>query len=145
MARAFSHYFRDVRHLEGMDVYRVLQLFEVTDPALQHAIKKLLVPGSRGAKDRRKDLEEAVASIERALEMMGEDEAAAPPSAVISSDPAYAAWHGDAGYPPGVVDDTRVWAKLSNGYKLTGQARGLFWQRDPAGLIPHVTGYRLID
>ena len=46
-----SHYFKNVRHLDGIDVYRVLELFNVTDPCLQHAIKKLLCAGGRGAKD----------------------------------------------------------------------------------------------
>ena len=38
-----SHYFKDVRHLQTVDVYRVLALFGVTDPCLQHAAKKILV------------------------------------------------------------------------------------------------------
>jgi hypothetical protein len=67
-----------MRHLGGMmthvDVYRVLKAFDVTDPALQHAVKKLLCAGLRGAKDARQDLCEAVQSIRRALEMMDEDE-----------------------------------------------------------------------
>ena len=44
-----SHYRRDVRHLDTIDIYRVLQLFGVTDPCLQHAAKKLLCAGQRGA------------------------------------------------------------------------------------------------
>lgn len=72
-AKEFSHYYKDVRHLEGIDVYRVLQLFEVTDPAIQHAVKKLLVAGGRGIKDTVKDLREAIVSIERAIEMLEED------------------------------------------------------------------------
>lgn len=71
--RPFGHYFKDVRHLDGVDVYRVLSLFEVTDPALQHAVKKLLCTGKRGAKDQETDLKEAIASVERALEMRKED------------------------------------------------------------------------
>jgi len=35
------HYHKDVRHLETIDVYRVLALFNVTDPCIQHAVKKL--------------------------------------------------------------------------------------------------------
>lgn len=73
VARQFGHYFKDVRHLHGLDVYRVLSLFEVTDPALQHAVKKLLCTGKRGAKDQETDLKEAIASVERALEMRKED------------------------------------------------------------------------
>jgi hypothetical protein len=70
----FNHYFKDVRHLDKIDVYRVLELFEVTDPAIQHAVKKLLCAGKRGAKDGMKDMQEAVAAINRKLEMMDEDD-----------------------------------------------------------------------
>ena len=69
-----SHYFKDVSTLLTIDVYRVLKLFNVTDPCLQHAIKKLLVAGGRGAgKDITQDLKEACDSIERALDMLVED------------------------------------------------------------------------
>ncbi len=71
----YPHYHKDVAHLKYIDVYRVLELFNVTNPAVQHAIKKLLVPGRRGAKDLEKDLREAVVSINRALQMIEEDSA----------------------------------------------------------------------
>ena len=68
------HYFKDVRHLETIDVYRVLALFNVTDPCIQHAVKKLLVAGGRGAgKDIGKDVQEAIDSLERFKEMRVED------------------------------------------------------------------------
>ena len=70
----YNHYFKDVRHLQTIDVYRIHQLYGVTDPGLQHAIKKLLVAGGRGAKDRRKDIEEARDTLVRAIEMLQEDE-----------------------------------------------------------------------
>lgn len=73
-ARKHSHYHKDVAHLKSIDVYRVLQLFNVTDPCVQHAVKKLLVAGGRGAgKDIERDLREAVDSINRALQMIAED------------------------------------------------------------------------
>lgn len=70
-----SHYFKDVSDLDELDVYRVCELFEVNDTsgAKQHAIKKLLCSGKRGAKDERKDLEEARDTINRKLAMMAED------------------------------------------------------------------------
>jgi hypothetical protein len=69
-----SHYFKDVSKLESIDVYRVLSLFSVTDPCLQHAIKKLLVAGGRGGgKDITRDIQEAVDSLTRWQEMRGED------------------------------------------------------------------------
>ncbi len=72
-----AHYYKDVRHLEFVDVYRILKLFGVDDPCLQHAVKKLLVAGGRGGKkDVRRDLREAVDSINRALAMLDEDDLA---------------------------------------------------------------------
>lgn len=70
-----SHYFKDVAHLETVDVYRVLELFEVVDPCLQHAIKKLLVAGERGHKDMGKDVQEAIDTLERWQAMRREDAA----------------------------------------------------------------------
>lgn len=68
------HYYKDVRHLETIDVYRVLTLFNVTDPCIQHAVKKLLVAGGRGAgKDIGRDVQEAIDSLERFKEMRVED------------------------------------------------------------------------
>jgi len=46
----YPHYFKSVSHLETVDVYRVLSLFQVNDPCIQHAIKKLLCAGDRGDK-----------------------------------------------------------------------------------------------
>jgi hypothetical protein len=72
--RKHAHYFRNVAHLSELDVYRVLDLFGVTDQALGHAIKKLLAPGGRGAgKDFRRDVQEAIDTLTRRLEMLDED------------------------------------------------------------------------
>ena len=68
-----SHYFKDVSNLKHIDVYRVLVLFGVTNPCLQHAIKKLLCAGQRGVKDQKQDVQEAIASLLRYLEMQTED------------------------------------------------------------------------
>lgn len=70
-----SHYFKPVGHLTHVDVYRVLALFGVVDPCLQHAVKKLLVAGGRGAgKDIRQDVQEAIDSLARWQEMREEDD-----------------------------------------------------------------------
>ena len=58
---------------EIVDVYDVLMAFNVTNPAAQHAIKKLLMPGNRGHKDKLTDLKEAHQSIARAIELESED------------------------------------------------------------------------
>lgn len=52
-----------------IDVYDVLQAFEVTNPALQHLIKKALCAGLRGHKDRQQDLNEILESARRAIEL----------------------------------------------------------------------------
>lgn len=50
-----------------VDVYCVLNAFEVTDPALQHLIKKALCAGLRGHKNTEQDLQDIVDSGHRAL------------------------------------------------------------------------------
>ncbi len=52
-----------------IDVYDVLQAFEVTNPALQHLIKKALCAGLRGHKDRQQDLQDILDSARRAIEL----------------------------------------------------------------------------
>lgn len=69
-----SHYKKPVAGLQFVDVYRVLGLFGVTDPCLQHAVKKLLVAGGRGAKDISQDVQEAIDTLQRWQEMRAEDE-----------------------------------------------------------------------
>lgn len=51
------------------DVYRVLRAFGVVCPAVQHAVKKLLMPGQRGTKNELQDLEEALLSVSEAIAM----------------------------------------------------------------------------
>ena len=70
----YPHYHKNVAHLKYVDVYRVLILFGVTDPCLQHAIKKLLCAGNRGAKDKTQDVQEAISSLLRYLETQTENE-----------------------------------------------------------------------
>ena len=76
MTRKHNHYFKDVQTLTTIDVYRVLTLFNVTDPCIGHAIKKLLVAGGRGAKDLNKDVREAIDTLERWGDMRVEDDKA---------------------------------------------------------------------
>ena len=56
----------------SIDVYDVLNAFAVTCPAMQHAIKKLLMPGKRGHKSELGDLLEARASVDRAIDLAHE-------------------------------------------------------------------------
>ena len=68
-----SRYVRTFHSIDGqafrVDVYSVLAAFRVTCPARQHAIKKLLMPGQRGAKGEIQDLDEALVSVSRAIDM----------------------------------------------------------------------------
>lgn len=57
--------------LTHIDVYWVLRLFNVTDPCVQHAVKKLLADGS-GDKDRATNIREAWETLDRWREMEGE-------------------------------------------------------------------------
>ena len=56
---------------QWVDVYDILVAYGVTNPADAHAIKKMLCPGQRGAKDGIQDRREAIASLERAIELEG--------------------------------------------------------------------------
>lgn len=53
-----------------VDVYDVLQAFGVHCPALQHAAKKILCAGLRGAKSAEQDISEAANSCRRAIELL---------------------------------------------------------------------------
>lgn len=67
-----EHYFKDVSQLDKIDVYAVLHLFEVTDPCIQHAVKKLLCTGKRGHKDFQKDIQDSIDSLVRCQELHNE-------------------------------------------------------------------------
>lgn len=74
MRTKHSHYFKPLpAGATHVDVYRVLQMFGVTDPCIQHAAKKLLVAGGRGSKDQAKDVQEAIDSLQRWQEIREED------------------------------------------------------------------------
>ena len=66
-------YERRIVGLEGVpvtvDVYRVLDAFNVTDPAMQHLIKKALCAGLRGHKDLLTDLGDIKESIEKSIKL----------------------------------------------------------------------------
>ena len=64
-----SHYFKDVSKLEVIDVYAVLELFGVTNPCMQHIVKKALCTGKRGHKDFAKDLQDIADTANRAVEL----------------------------------------------------------------------------
>lgn len=67
-----NKYNRTITNINGVtipvDVYDVLRAFDISDPALQHALKKLLCMGLRGHKDTGTDLAEAIESLEKLRE-----------------------------------------------------------------------------
>lgn len=68
-SRGFSRYLVNVKGKEYIDIYEILDLYKVTRHAVGHAIKKLLVAGRRGTKDYETDLNEAIAAVQRELEL----------------------------------------------------------------------------
>ncbi|CAJ3213082.1 Uncharacterised protein [Burkholderia pseudomallei] len=79
--RKHSHYHKACPY-PSIDVYRVLELFRVTDPCIQHAVKKLLVAGGRGQKDVIKDIQESIDTLTRWQEMRAEEGVADDRSAI---------------------------------------------------------------
>lgn len=69
-----NKYHRQITGMDGtrttIDIYRVLHAFPTGLPEIDHAVKKLLAPGQRGAKDRITDLREAAQSIECAIKYL---------------------------------------------------------------------------
>ena len=63
-----NKYFRTIRG-EVIDIYDILLAYGVTCPALQHLVKKALMAGQRGHKDKQQDLLEILESSKRALEL----------------------------------------------------------------------------
>lgn len=66
-----THYDFKYRGIQ-LDPYRILEIYGITHPAQQHAIKKLLRAG-RGHKTIHEDVEEVIESLKRWQEMVQED------------------------------------------------------------------------
>ena len=64
---ANDKYKREIKPGVMVDVYDVIECYEVTSGALQHALKKILAAGKRGHKDYEQDLIDILSSVERAL------------------------------------------------------------------------------
>ena len=67
--RKHSHYFKDVSGVDQIDLYHVAKLYEINDPALFHAFKKIACAGKRGAKDQAQDVQEAIDALKRWQEL----------------------------------------------------------------------------
>lgn len=66
---ADNKYLHEIKPGIFVDVYDVLMAWSVTNPALQHLIKKALQPGERGHKSREQDLQDIIDSAIRAKEL----------------------------------------------------------------------------
>lgn len=55
--------------LAVIDIYSVLDAYPVPNAAAGHACKKLLMAGERGSKNKMTDLREALAAVQRAIEL----------------------------------------------------------------------------
>lgn len=65
-----DHYYVDVSGLEKIDFYVIARLYGITDPNIQHAIKKLLALGKRsGGKTEAQDIQDCIASLQRKLDI----------------------------------------------------------------------------
>lgn len=72
-----SKYYRPIGDVDSgetviVDVYQVLEAFDVTCPARQHAIKKLLCSGLRDKGTAGQDLHEARDAITRAIALQAQ-------------------------------------------------------------------------
>lgn len=66
---ADNKYLHEIKPGAFVDVYDVLMAWNVTNPALQHLIKKALQAGERGHKSREQDLQDIIDSAIRAKEL----------------------------------------------------------------------------
>ena len=69
-----SKYHREIKPGVWVDVYDVLKAFDPQNrnAADDHAIKKMLFPGSRGVKGGIQDRKEAIQSLERSMQIESE-------------------------------------------------------------------------
>ena len=73
MKENHNHYFKPCPY-DTLDVYRVISIFGVSDPCIQHALKKMLCSGVRGYKDQSKDIQDVIDTLERWKQMREEDD-----------------------------------------------------------------------
>lgn len=67
-AQPKSQYRRTIKGVT-IDLYDLAEAYGVTDHAQFHAMKKIIMAGDRGYKDRDQDLQEAIDAIQRAIEL----------------------------------------------------------------------------
>lgn len=68
LAKHYKYSYKGIK----IDPYRILKLYGITDPAQQHAIKKLLRAGN-SVKNLEQDITEVIMTLQRMLEIIKED------------------------------------------------------------------------
>lgn len=71
--RQHRHYFIDVSDVDEVDFYEIALRYNVTDPCIQHILKKCLAVGQRGQKDFHHDLKDIYDTAKRMLDVHGLD------------------------------------------------------------------------
>lgn len=119
-----------------VDVYAILEAYRSDNPAIDHALKKLLCPGVRGKGSRVEDLVGVLAAVNRAIELEEiRDRTGEPPTTLPMSE-----WKGQriesCGGPPGGAgtcdcdplgtcpwrDTSKVEVTADGGLRLRGEA-----------------------
>jgi hypothetical protein len=70
--RKHNHYYRPFP-FDSIDPYRLGVVYDIKDPNVFHALKKLMVLGGRGAKDAAHDVQDVIDTMERWKEMREEE------------------------------------------------------------------------
>ena len=128
-----------------IDVYDVLSAYDVDSHAVGHAIKKLLMAGQRGHKDRLQDLREAVQAIEREIDMSGRvgPENPATGDSVGSVDYTDGEWHEWHGGERPVPGDATVYAVTRSGSGFVRAACNNAWRH--VGHPSDIIRFRVIE
>jgi len=74
--KEYEHYKYSYKGIK-LDPYRILDIYKITCPAQQHAIKKLLRAGN-SVKELKQDITEVIDTLKRKLEMLEEEDSDNP-------------------------------------------------------------------
>ena len=69
-----SHYFIPAGKFDKLDLYRIAEQLGIENHAQFHAWKKITCAGKRGSKSTIQDIQEAIDSLQRWIEMLEENE-----------------------------------------------------------------------
>ena len=113
MKENHNHYFKPCPY-DTLDVYRVISIFGVSDPCIQHALKKMLCSGVRGHKDQSKDIQDVIDTLERWKQMREEDDKITS-SEVISPKVSLESTDIDSPVENWYPDDSGEWIEYDGG------------------------------